>query len=109
MTGVKEWGIKYKLWHPDAGVVLERECPVTFSGLCRAGKYSIVTTFISELRPKKPDSGIDAINVTAKPYCKYGEKKKYFTEGGYINLYYPYMTKSGDAITVGTSTTIDFY
>ena len=109
VTSVKEWGIKYKLWHPDEGVVLEREYPVPFTGLCRAGKYSIVTTFISELRPKKPDSGIDAINVTAKPYCKYGEKKKYFTEGGYINLYYPYMTKSGDPITVGQSTDIDFY
>lgn len=109
VTGVKEWGIKYKLWHPDAGVVLERECPVTFSGLCRAGKYSIVTSFISEIRPKKPDSGIDAINVTAKPYCKYEDKKKYFTEGGYIDLYYPYMTKSGEPTTVGITTSQDFY
>ena len=106
-TGVKEWGMKFKLWHPDAGVVLNREYSVPFNGLCPAGKYTIISSFISEIRPKEPGKGIDAINVTAKPYCKYDDKKKYFTEGGYIDLYYPYERKGGPYV-VGISHTQDF-
>ena len=105
-TRIKEWGMEFRLEAPDGKVILEKEYSIPFDGLCRAGKYTIITTFISEHRPKTPDSGIDALSVTAKPYCKYDGEKKYFLRSIYINLYYPSERKGGPYI-VGTSISQD--
>lgn len=106
-TRIQEWGVKFKLENPDGKIILNREFPVPFDGLCPAGKYTIITTFISEYRPKEPDSGIDALSITARPYCKYDGDKKYFSASKYINFYYPYERKDGPYV-VGKSEFVDF-
>lgn len=105
-TRIKEWGMEFRLEAPDGKVILEKEYSIPFDGLCRAGKYTIITTFISEHRPKSPNTGIDALSVTAKPYCKYDGEKKYFARSKYINLYYPSERKGGP-YTVGTAISQD--
>ena len=105
-TRIKEWGMEFRLEAPDGTVILEKEYSIPFDGLCRAGKYTIITTFISEYRPKAPDSGIDALSVSARPYCKYDGEKKRFARSKYINLYYPSERKGGPYI-VGTSISQD--
>ena len=104
-TRIKEWGMEFRLEAPDGSVILEKEYSIPFDGLCRAGKYTIITTFISQIRPK-PNSGIDALSVTAKPYCIYDGEKKRFARSKYINLYYPAERKGGPYI-VGTSISQD--
>ena len=105
-TRIKEWGIEFRMDAPDGTTILEKEYSIPFDGLCRAGKYSIITTFISRIRPK-PNSGIDALSVTAKPYCKYDGEKKYFLRSIAINLYWPWERKGGPYI-VGTAISQDF-
>ena len=104
-TRIKEWGMEFRLDDPDGKITLQKEYPIPFEGLCRAGKYTIITTFISEHRPK-PNSGVDALVVTAKPYCKYDGEKKYFLRSIYINLYWPWEREGGPYI-VGTSISQD--
>ena len=104
-TRIKEWGMEFRLEAPDGTVILDKSYSIPFDGLCRAGKYTIITTFISQIRPK-PNSGIDALSVTAKPYCKYDGEKKYFARSKYINFYYPYE-RDGGPYTVGTSISQD--
>lgn len=106
-TRIKEWGMEFRLEDPNGKAILDKSYSIPFDGLCRAGKYTIITTFISEHRPKTPDSGIDALSVTAKPYCKYDGEKKYFARSKYINLYYPYE-RDGGPYTVGTAISQDF-
>lgn len=106
-TRIKEWGMNFRLENPEGKVLLDKEYSIPFDGLCRAGKYTIITTFISEYRPKAPDSGIDALSVTAKPYCKYDGEKKFFARSKYINFYYPYE-RNGGPYTVGTAVSQDF-
>lgn len=106
-TRIKEWGVNFRLENPDGKVILDREYSIPFNGLCPAGKYTIITSFISEYRPKEPDSGIDALSITAKPYCKYDDEKKYFSRSKYINFYYPYEREGGPYI-VGTAHSQDF-
>lgn len=106
-TRIQEWGIKFRLENPDGKVILNNEYPVPFNGLCPAGKYTIITTFISEYKPKEPDSGIDALSITAQPYCKYDGDKKYFSRSKYINFYYPYE-RDGGPYVVGKSEFQDF-
>lgn len=106
-TRIKEWGMEFRLESPDGKAILDKEYSIPFDGLCRAGKYTIITTFISEYRPKAPDSGIDALSVTAKPYCKYDGEKKYFARSKYINFFYPYE-RDGGPYTVGTAVSQDF-
>ena len=105
-TRIKEWGMEFRLEAPDGTVILEKEYSIPFDGLCRAGKYTIITTFISEYRPTSPYTGIDALSVTTKPYCKYDGEKKRFARSKYINLYYPSERKGGPYI-VGTSISQD--
>lgn len=105
-TRIKEWGMEFRLEAPDGTVILEKEYSIPFDGLCRAGKYTIITTFISEYRPTSPYTGVDALSVTAKPYCKYDGEKKRFARSKYINLYYPSERKGGPYI-VGTSISQD--
>ena len=105
-TRIKEWGMEFRLDDPDGKIILQKEYPIPFDGLCRAGKYTIITTFISEIRPK-PNSGIDALVVTAKPYCKYDGEKKYFLRSIYIRLYWPWEREGGPYI-VGTAISQDF-
>ena len=105
-TRIKEWGMEFRLEDPNGKAILDKAYSIPFDGLCRAGKYTIITTFISEHRPKTPDSGIDALSVTAKPYCKYDGEKKYFARSKYINFYYPYE-RDGGPYTVGTSISQD--
>ena len=105
-TRIKEWGMEFRLDDPDGKIILQKEYPIPFDGLCRAGKYTIITTFISEHRPK-PNSGVDALVVTAKPYCKYDGEKKYFLRSIYINLYWPWEREGGPYI-VGTAISQDF-
>lgn len=105
-TRIKEWGMEFRLEAPDGSVILEKEYSIPFDGLCRAGKYTIITTFISQYRPTSPYSGIDALSVTTKPYCKYDGEKKRFARSKYINLYYPAERKGGPYI-VGTSISQD--
>lgn len=104
---IQEWGVKFKLENPEGKTILNREFPVPFDGLCPAGKYTIITTFISEYRPKEPDSGHDALSVTAQPYCKYDGDKKRFSTSKYINFYYPFERKNGPYV-VGRSEFVDF-
>ena len=104
-TRIKEWGMEFRLDDPDGKITLQKEYPIPFEGLCRAGKYTIITTFISEHRPK-PNSGVDALVVTAKPYCKYDGEKKYFLRSIYINLDWPWEREGGPYI-VGTSISQD--
>ena len=106
-TRIKEWGMEFRLEDPNGKAILDKAYSIPFDGLCRAGKYTIITTFISEHRPKTPDSGIDALSVTAKPYCKYDGEKKYFARSKYINFYYPYE-RDGGPYTVGTAISQDF-
>ena len=106
-TRIKEWGMNFRLENPKGKVLLDKEYSIPFDGLCRAGKYTIITTFISEYRPKAPDSGIDALSVSARPYCKYDGEKKLFARSKYINFYYPYERKGGP-YTVGTAVSQDF-
>ena len=106
-TRIKEWGMNFRLENPEGKVLLDKEYSIPFDGLCRAGKYTIITTFISEYRPKAPDSGIDALSVSARPYCKYDGEKKLFARSKYINFYYPYERKGGP-YTVGTAVSQDF-
>ena len=105
-TRIKEWGIEFRMDAPDGTTILEKEYSIPFDGLCRAGKYSIITTFISQIRPK-PNSGIDALSVTAKPYCIYDGEKKRFLRSRYIRLYYPWEREGGPYI-VGTAISQDF-
>lgn len=105
-TRIKEWGMEFRLEDPNGKAILDKAYSIPFDGLCRAGKYTIITTFISEHRPKTPDSGIDALSVTAKPYCKYDGEKKYFARSKYINFYYPYE-RDGGPYTVGTAISQD--
>lgn len=105
-TRIKEWGMEFRLEAPDGTVILEKEYSIPFDGLCRAGKYSIITTFISQIRPK-PNSGVDALVVTAKPYCIYDGEKKRFARSRYINLYWPWEREGGPYI-VGTAISQDF-
>lgn len=105
-TRIKEWGIEFRMDAPDGTTILEKEYSIPFDGLCRAGKYSIITTFISRIRPK-PNSGIDALSVTAKPYCIYDGEKKRFLRSRYIRLYYPWEREGGPYI-VGTAISQDF-
>lgn len=105
-TRIKEWGMEFRLEDPNGKAILDKSYSIPFDGLCRAGKYTIITTFISEHRPKTPDSGIDALSVTAKPYCKYDGEKKYFARSRYINFYYPYE-RDGGPYTVGTAISQD--
>ena len=104
-TRIKEWGMEFRLEDPNGKAILDKAYSIPFDGLCRAGKYTIITTFISQIRPK-PNSGIDALVVTAKPYCKYDGEKKYFLRSRYINFYYPYE-RDGGPYTVGTSISQD--
>lgn len=106
-TRIKEWGIKFRLENPDGKAILNREFPIKFDGLCPAGKYTIITTFISEYKPKEPDSGIDALSITAQPYCSYDGDKKFFSRSKYINFYYPYE-RDGGPYVVGKSEFQDF-
>lgn len=105
-TRIKEWGIEFRMDAPDGTTILEKEYSIPFDGLCRAGKYSIITTFISRIRPK-PNSGIDALSVTAKPYCICDGEKKRFLRSRYIRLYYPWEREGGPYI-VGTAISQDF-
>ena len=105
-TRIKEWGIEFRMDAPDGTTILEKEYSIPFDGLCRAGKYSIITTFISRIRPK-PNSGIDALSVTAKPYCICDGEKKGFLRSRYIRLYYPWEREGGPYI-VGTAISQDF-
>ena len=105
-TRIKEWGIEFRMDAPDGTTILQKEYPIPFDGLCRSGKYSIITTFISRIRPK-PNSGIDALSVTAKPYCIYDGEKKRFLRSRYIRLYYPWEREGGPYI-VGTAISQDF-
>ena len=105
-TRIKEWGIEFRMDDPDGKIILQKEYPIPFDGLCRAGKYTIITTFISEHRPK-PNSGVDALVVAAKPYCKYDGEKKYFLRSIAINLYWPWEREGGPYI-VGTAISQDF-
>ena len=105
-TRIKEWGMEFRLDDPDGKIILQKEYSIPFDGLCRAGKYTIITTFISEIRPK-PNSGIDALAVTAKPYCIYDGEKKRFARSIYIRLYYPWEREGGPYI-VGTAISQDF-
>lgn len=105
-TRIKEWGMEFRLDDPDGKIILQKEYSIPFDGLCRAGKYSIITTFISQIRPK-PNSGIDALSVTAKPYCIYDGEKKRFLRSRYIRLYYPWEREGGPYI-VGTAISQDF-
>ena len=98
--------MEFRLEAPDGSVILEKEYSIPFDGLCRAGKYTIITTFISEYRPTSPYTGIDALSVTTKPYCIYDSEKKRFARSKYINLYYPAERKGGPYI-VGTSISQD--
>ena len=104
-TRIKEWGMEFRLQAPDGTVILEKAYSIPFDGLCRAGKYTIITTFISQIRPK-PNSGIDALYITAVPYCIYDGEKKRFARSRYINFYYPYE-RDGGPYTVGTSISQD--
>lgn len=105
-TRIKEWGIEFRMDAPDGTTILEKSYSIPFDGLCRAGKYSIITTFISRIRPK-PNSGIDALSVTAKPYCICDGEKKRFLRSRYIRLYYPWEREGGPYI-VGTAISQDF-
>ena len=105
-TRIKEWGIEFRMDDPDGKIILQKEYPIPFDGLCRAGKYTIITTFISEHRPK-PNSGVDALVVAAKPYCIYDGEKKYFLRSIAINLYWPWEREGGPYI-VGTAISQDF-
>ena len=105
-TRIKEWGIEFRMDAPDGTTILQKEYPIPFNGLCRSGKYSIITTLISQIRPQ-PNSGIDALSVTAKPYCIYDGEKKRFLRSRYIRLYYPWEREGGPYI-VGTAISQDF-
>ena len=105
-TRIKEWGIEFRMDAPDGTKKKKKEYSIPFDGLCRAGKYSIITTFISQIRPK-PNSGIDALSVTAKPYCICDGEKKRFLRSRYIRLYYPWEREGGPYI-VGTAISQDF-
>ena len=101
-TRIQEWGLRYQLKDPDGKVLIDREYPIPFDGLCPSGKYTVITSFISEYKPKKPDSGVDALHVVVQPYCRYDGDKKYFSRSKYINFYYPYE-REGGAYVVGKS------
>ncbi|MDD6005804.1 MAG: hypothetical protein PUC21_00645 [Bacteroidales bacterium] len=104
-TRIKEWGMEFRLEDPNGKAILDKAYSIPFDGLCRAGKYTIITTFISQIRPK-PNSGIDALYITAVPYCIYDGEKKRFARSRYINFYYPYE-RDGGPYTVGTSISQD--
>lgn len=106
-TRIQEWGVRFQLSNPDGKIILDRECPIPFYGICPSGKYTIITTFISEYRPKKPDSGIDALSVVVQPYCRYDGDKKRFSRSKYINFYYPYE-RDGGPYVVGKAEHQDF-
>ena len=106
-TRIQEWGVKFKLCNEDGKFLLNKEFPIPFEGFCPAGTYTISSSFISEYRPKEPDSGEGAVHITVVPYCKYDGEKKYFAESKYINFYYPFERKNGPYI-VGRSEFVDF-
>lgn len=106
-TRIQEWGLRYQLKDPDGKVLIDREYPIPFDGLCPSGKYTVITSFISEHKPKKPDSGVDALHVVVQPYCRYDGDKKYFSRSKYINFYYPYEREGGPYV-VGKAEHQDF-
>lgn len=102
---MKKWGFNYKIYDSSgSSLLLDKDIYVNNGEkVVEAGKYSVISSFIVNAKPTKPN---DYIAVKIQPFCEYLEgdgklTKKYYATKGPMSLSYPYERKGGP-YTVGT-------
>ena len=86
--------------------IFTKEIPYPFKGICPSGKFTYITTFISEEKTTY-NNGTTGLRVYATPYAKYdSSEKKYYYKNG-LTFVYPYE-RDGGYYSAGQSQVIDF-
>ena len=105
-TRIKEWGLLFEMYNYKGKKIFTKEIPYPFKGICPSGKFTYITTFISEEKTTY-NNGTTGLRVYATPYAKYdSSEKKYYHKHG-LTFVYPYE-REGGYYSAGQSQVIDF-